>query len=304
MKKIDFHVHILDQIPIEETAKNFSDMCLRKDYEGVVIQSLFHATNESDPLCNEKALKLIKMLPNSYAFASVSYDRDFVEQAKEYIAQGFSGIKLLNGKPTEYKYSGLGLEHERFAPLFAFCEKEQFPILIHNNDPAASWDITKATKRAIEKGWVYDETFPTHEFLFEALEGVLESFPNLRVAIAHLGFYSNDLDRADTLLERYPNLYFDVTPALIIYTELSLTPERSEAFFKKYHDRLIYGTDADNNLVGEARAYNDLKTEIITHFFEGEGIRDIGGYRICPIKLEDHMLENIYYNNAKRFMKR
>ncbi len=302
MKKIDFHVHILDQIPLEETAKNFSAVCERKGYEGVVIQSLFHATNQADPLCNEKALKLLEMIPNSYAFASVSYDEDFVEQTKRYIAQGFSGIKLLNGKPTEYKYSGLGLEHERFGPFFAFCEAEQFPILIHNNDPAASWDITKASKRAIEKGWVYDGTFPTHEYLYEALEGTLAKYPKLKVAIAHLGFYANKLDHAEELLERFPNLYFDITPALIIYAEFSETPERSEAFFRKYHDRLIYGTDADNDLVGEVREYNDLKTEIITHFLEGEGERDIGGYHICPIKLERYMLENIYYNNAKRFM--
>ncbi len=304
MKKIDFHVHILNQIPVEETIKNYSDMCHRKSYEGVTIMALGHATNTTDPDCNEKALKIKEAMPNSYAFASLLYNEDFVEQTKKYIAQGFEGIKLLNGKPTEYKYSGLGLEHERFGPFFSFVEKEGFPLLIHNNDPAINWDITKASKRAIEQGWVYDDTFPSHEYLYEALENVLAKYPKMRVALAHLGFYANDLDRAEKLLELYPELYFDITPALIIFTELSQTPERSEAFFKKYHDRLIYGTDADNDLVGEARAYNDLKTEIITHFFEGDEPKDIGGYHICPIKLEPYMLENIYYNNAKRFMKR
>lgn len=304
MKKIDFHVHILDQIPLEETEKNFKDVCQRKGYEGVCIQALYHANDETDPLCNEKAIELIKRIPNSYAFASLKYGEDFVEQTKKYISLGFCGIKLLNGKPTEYRYSGLGLEHKCFEPFFEFCEKEQFPILIHNNDPALHWDITKASKRAIEKGWIYDETFPTHEYLYEALEGVLCKFPSLRVAIAHLGFYAHKLDKATELLERFPNLYFDITPALIIYSQLSETPEQSQEFFKKYHDRLIYGTDADNNLVGDVRAYNDLKTEIITHFLEGEDIRDIGEYHIYPIKLEPYMLENIYYNNAKRFMNR
>ena len=302
MKKIDFHVHILNQIPVEDTVKNFSDMCDRKGYEGVVIQTLCHATDGSDLLANEKALQIISAMPNSYAFASLKYDENFVEQTKKYMSLGFRGIKLLNGKPTEYKYSGLGIEHERFAPFFEFCEKEQFPVLIHNNDPAMHWDITKASKRAIEKGWVYDETFPSHKYLFEALEKTLERFPHLKVALAHLGFYSNNLYKAEELLECFPNLYFDITPALIIYSELSQAPELSNAFFTKYHDRLIYGTDAENDLVGKARAYNDLKTEIITHFLEGEGSRDIGEYHICPIKLEQYMLQNIYYNNAKKFM--
>ena len=304
MKKIDFHVHILNQIPIEDTVKNYADMCARKNYEGVAIMALGHATNVTDFECNEKAMKIKNALPNSYAFASLLYNEDFVEQTKKYISLGFDGIKLLNGKPTEYKYSKMGYEHERFEPFFEFAEKEGFPILAHNNDPAMHWDITKASKRAIEQGWIYDDTFPSHEYLFDALEGVLAKHPKLKIAIAHIGFYSNDLPRAQKLLDTYPNLYFDITPAIIIFTEFSQTPELSQEFFTKYHDRLIYGTDADNDLVGEARAYNDLKTEIITHFFEGEGEKDIGGYHICPIKLEPYMLENIYYNNAKRFVKR
>ena len=129
MKKIDFHVHILDQIPLEDTEKNFKDVCARKNYEGICIQALYHAGPITDPLCNEKALELIRRIPNSYAFASLKYDEDFVEQTKKYIAQGFSGIKLLNGKPTEYRYSGLGLEHERFEPFFELCEKELFSVV-------------------------------------------------------------------------------------------------------------------------------------------------------------------------------
>ena len=42
MKKLDFHVHVTFDITVEETIRNFSDMCERKGYEGVGIMTLWH----------------------------------------------------------------------------------------------------------------------------------------------------------------------------------------------------------------------------------------------------------------------
>ena len=155
---------------------------------------------------------------------------------------------------------------------------------------------------SIEKGWVYDETLPSQEFFFLALEGAFARHPKLRAAVAHMGFYSDNLDRASALLDLYPNLYFDITPALIIYSQLSETPEKSKAFFNKYSDRLIYGTDADNDLTGHAREYNDTKTEVIKWFLEGNEPKNVCGYDITPVCLNAEKLADIYYNNAMRFM--
>jgi len=145
---------------------------------------------------------------------------------------------------------------------------------------------------------------PSQEHFFRVLEDVLEKHPLLKAAIAHMGFYADDLDRAEALLEKCPNLCFDITPALIIYGELSETPERTEAFFRKYHDRLIFGTDAVTDLTGRARELNDEKTDVIDHFFFGKEPKVIGKRRIVPIRLEPYMIENIFYSNAMRFIGR
>ena len=304
MKKIDFHVHIFDDIPIEDTARYFKDMCARKAYEGVGLMALWHTTEGYFTDCNEKALKLKGMIPNSYAFAALDRERDFAQQAAEYMSRGFDGIKLFEGKPSEYKLFGWGYGDERFDRFFAYAEEEQIPIMLHNNDPIENWDVAKATPRAIEKGWVYDESVPSQEWFFRVLEEALDKHRDLRLAIAHMGFYADNLDRAEKLLEKCPNLYLDITPALPIYVDLCKDIARAEAFFRKYHERLIYGTDAANNLVGAAREYNDTKTEVIKTFLEGSEPKQIGKYFITPIKLESHMLENIYYNNAMRFLAR
>ena len=304
MKKIDFHVHIFDDIPLEDSAKYFKDMCERKSYEGVGLMAVWHTTEGYFLDCNENALKLKEMIGGSYAFAALDRERDFIEQTEEYMKSGFDGIKLFEGKPSEYKLFGWGYEDERFDRFFAYAEKEQIPIMLHNNDPIENWDVAKATPRAIEKGWVYDESVPSQEWFFRALEEALDKHRNLRIAIAHMGFYADDLDRAEAILEKCPNLYLDITPALPIYVDLCKDTARAEAFFRKYHERLIYGTDASNNLVGAMREYNDTKTEVIKTFLEGSEPRQIGKYFITPIKLESYMLENIYYNNAMRFLAR
>jgi hypothetical protein len=125
----------------------------------------------------------------------------------------------------------------------------------------------------------------------------------LRAALAHFGFYADDIERMERLMEACPGLYVDITPAICIYSQLSERFEEAEKFFQKYHTRIIYGTDADSELTGFAREYNDLKVDIITHFLEGEQPKEFQGNFIHPIKLEREMLENIYYNNAMRFIK-
>ncbi len=302
IKKIDFHVHIANLIPLEQTVYNYRDMCQRYGLEGVFLQALVTGGASPHPTCNEDALRLKELMPGSYAFAALHHDRDFVEQTKEFVRLGFDGIKLLEGKPSVYRHYGYSFENPRFEEFFTYAEENKIPLLIHNNDPEHFWDISKATQRAIDMGWVYDEKIPSHQWFFENIEGVLKRHRNLRVALAHMGFYSKSLDRAERLMEMCPNLYMDMTPAMDILEEMSLDPTRTESFFRKYHNRIIFGTDADNDLTGERRAYNDDKRMALETFLEGTEPRKIRERLIVPIKLEHHMLKNIYYNNALRFV--
>ena len=69
-------------------------------------------------------------------------------------------------------------------------------------------------------GWYYDESMPRQEYFYQIFEKILCKYPNLRIAAAHMGFYANRLDIASRLLENCPNMYFDITPAIIIYLSL------------------------------------------------------------------------------------
>lgn len=305
MKKIDAHVHIMDEIPEEATVAYFKELMERKGYEGVGMMSLVIGGDRGfDPESNRRALKILKELPASFAFAALDHRRDFIEQTKEYLAAGFSGIKILEGKPSVWKYYGYGLDHPRFEEFFTYAEEEQIPLLIHNNDPAIHWQREKLDERAIRKGWYYDETYPKKEAFDEVLEEVLRKHPKLKVALAHMGFYADRLTRAAELMEQCPNLMLDITPALPIYADLSAHREEAYAFFRTYGDRLFFGTDADNEQAGTKRAYNDKKTAIISAFLSETEPCTVEGMDIHPIGLSEEALEKIYYHNILRFIGR
>ena len=304
MIRMDFHVHITDnETDVFQTIENFSAYCQRNSFNSICIHAAPYSSLKSHPDCNEKALSIIKEKPDWYAFAGLHHDQDFVEQARKYMDQGFRGIKLLEGKPSLYKHYGYGFEHPRFDSFFSFAEKNKIPLLIHNNDPLLHWDINKISRSAIEKGWYYDESFPSQEHFFKVLEDVFKKHPALHAAIAHFGFYSNDLPRATMLMEAYPNLFMDMTPAPIIYDELSSTPDETRKFIITYQDRLLFGTDLSNKTEGKVLELNEKKLKIMDAFYEGTGTHQIGKHTISGMALPKDVLQKLYYTNAMHFMR-
>lgn len=299
----DFHVHVTnDETNAEESIRYFREMCRLNGLHCLGIHAAEYSSTGEHPDCNEKALAVSKADPNWFAFAGLRHARDFVEQTKEYMAQGFRGIKLLEGKPSVYRYYGYTFDAPRFEPFFAYAEENAIPLLIHNNDPLIHWDINKISKSALEKGWYYDSTFPSQEYFFASLEGVLRQHPNLYAAIAHFGFYSDNIPRAEALMEMCPNLYMDMTPAPIIFDELSQTPEQTKAFILKYRKRLLFGSDASNKFEGSVKTLNETKMRIMKAFYEGSGMQTVGKHQIYGMALPRDILEDIYHNNAMRFI--
>ena len=303
MKKMDFHVHISnDQTDVQKSIEYFEALSERNHLDAICIQSAVMSSNGMHPDCNEKALEIIKNHNNWYAFASLHHERDFVEQTKEYMDKGFRGIKMLEGKPTVYRKYGYGFENPRFESFFDYAERNAIPLLIHNNDPLIHWDINKISERALRKGWYYDSSFPSQEYFFEVLEAVLKRHPNLHAALAHFGFYSDNIEKAEYFMELCPNLFMDMTPAMIIYDQLSRTPEKTKQFLMKYQNRLIYGTDVSNCVEGEVRKMNDAKTKLMHAFFEKSDEQDIESFHIQGMNLPYDHLRKLYYDNAINFI--
>jgi predicted TIM-barrel fold metal-dependent hydrolase len=253
---------------------------------------------------------------NTYAFAGMDYhvpgtagtEYDFKGEVERFMNMGFDGIKMIEGKPSVRKIIGnLPLDSPLFDEFYGYLEENRIPILSHVADPEESWDVDKSAVFAKQNGWFYgDRTYVEKEALYEELERVLNKFPSLNITFAHFHFLSADIERAADYLDRWPNVFFDLTPGSEMYGNFSKDPDKWHDFFTKYQDRIIFGTD---NGWGTETPHNQKvieaaeKVDWMRRFLETDDtFVNVWGMNITGIKLDREVLEKLYATNYKRFV--
>ena len=180
------------------------------------------------------------------------YSVPFKEQAQRLLDMGCDGIKFIESKPDYRKYIGFGLNSKIYDEMFDMLEERQVPIVCHINDPEEYWNEDKIREwpigeRLIELGWLYNnDTFLSYEEIFDEMIQRLEKNPNLNIIFAHFMFLSNQIEIARKLVERYPNLKFDLTPGWEMYVGFAKNFDEWRSFFEANSDRICYGTDTES----------------------------------------------------------
>ncbi len=181
------------------------------------------------------------------------YGVPFSEQAQRLLDMGCDGIKFIESKPDYRKYIGFGFDSKIYDDMFDMLEEKQVPIVCHINDPEEYWDEQRIREwpigeRLIELGWLYNnDTFLTYEEILGETLKRLEKNPRLNIIFAHFMFLSNQIERARELIEKYPNLKFDLCPGWEMYVGFAKNYDEWRDFFEKYSDRIYYGTDSHSN---------------------------------------------------------
>lgn len=230
---------------------------------------------------------------------------------------GCDGVKLLEGKPQMRKAHPIpDFDMEVWEPFWAYLEKEQIPILWHVNDPETFWN-PNASDWLKKQGWWYDESFVNNEVQYSQVIHVLERHPALKVVFAHFFFMSAQLDRLGDVMDRYPGIMVDLTPGIEMYENFSSNMAESRSFFRKYGNRIVYGTDIGGRCVltneGEpfSREENLRRPEIVRMFLSdpGEHLIESDGYFLHDrepfvlrcLGLEEEPLGDILSGNMERF---
>jgi predicted TIM-barrel fold metal-dependent hydrolase len=225
---------------------------------------------------------------------------------------GFDGLKLIEGKPTARKRMNVPLDAPEYEGMWSALEALHMPVIYHVADPEEFWDAERVPDWARSNGWYYgDGVLPTKEALYAEVDHILARHPTLQIVFAHFYFLSADLERAARFLDAHPSVCFDLTPGSEMYNNFTRNHEASGAFFLRYQDRLVYGTDTttraiERNGVDEPLSYawvvrTFLETDavftpppLIPHWLQA----DLDG--LHGISLPRDVLAKIYAANFER----
>ncbi len=315
-KMYDSHMHYMVKIPVRESVQSYEKIFEEENLVGANILALPEDVGYLDPQQNLKALYLKHVLyPRVRAFAGVEFDKsipyenkseDFLRQIKEYWNAGYDGIKVYAGKPYMRRSFGIPLCDECYDAFYAYAEENRIPIIMHLADPCEFWDIEKIPKDCLENGWFCDDTYPPFEAFYEETFAILDKFPRLRLTLAHWGFFSDSIERAERFMA-YPNTLIDTTPGSEQFANMhAYGIQEWIAFIEKYSDRILFGTDDDNiplplGELSRWRRRTLRRNTLQRNFFETDGEYNYcGRFDYKGILLDPKHRSRIYFENPLR----
>ena len=115
-------------------------------------------------------------------------------------------------------------------------------------------------------------------------------------------FLSDDVDYLESLMERFPNLHLDITSGTEMYYSFTADPVRWKAFFQRYHQRILYGTDNCNRTSDFDRQIGDTINDLQKRFLTCSERFPLWDDEIQGFGLEQAHVEDITCGNFCRFV--
>lgn len=230
-----------------------------------------------------------------------------VAELERCVKVGAKGVGELGdkGKGLFYcktKAHGMHLDDPRMDPLLEKCADLELPVSIHVADPQWMYKSMDRHNDGLMNAyeWRLDNQpdIVNHAGMIDILESAVKRHPRTTFVACHFANCSYDLSKLGELLDTYPNLYADISAR---YAETAPIPRFTGAFYKKYQDRLLYGTDMGFDLEMYRITFRILETED-EHFYE----TDQFGYHwaLNGFGLSKNILEKVYRTNALKLIQR
>ena len=259
-----------------------------------------------------------------YTFTEPSYERlleprysqiqaQAIEEAHRNGARGLKILKTLGLYLRENITAGrlIPIDDPRFDPMWDICGNLGIPVAIHISDPIAFFrPIDRFNERYEELSnhpdWSFHgRDFPSNAELIAARNRVIARHPKTRFIVLHVGNFAEDLGNVTENLNRFSNMTVDIAARI---NELGRQPRTARAFFDRFQDRILFGTDATPH--GDEypqQVFNDALYEIYFRFLETDDeyfdyapakVPPQGRWRISGINLPESILRKVYYDNA------
>ena len=229
-------------------------------------------------------------------------------QLAESVRAGAQGLKIFKALGLTVRFASgtlLRADDVMLQPIWAQAAELGIPVLFHIADPKAFFTPLDRFNERFEElqehpSWhFYGPEFPSLDELMEQQSGLLASNPRTKFISAHVASASEDLKLVSGLLDRHPNLHVDISARI---SELGRQPYSSRAFFVKYQDRVVFGTDQGPRPEMYRIHWRFLETADEHFDYEASEVPGQGRWRIYGVHLPDEVLDKVYRRNAERLV--
>ncbi|HET6528679.1 MAG TPA: amidohydrolase family protein [Balneolaceae bacterium] len=229
-----------------------------------------------------------------------------IKELERLHALGATGIGELGDKGKGLFYShptkafGMHIDDERMDPILERAGELDMPVTIHVAEPYWFYMPMDSTNDGLMNAlnWRLDnqENILNHGEMLETLENAVRKHPNTTFIAAHLGNSAYDLRIIGRMLEKYPNLYADVSAR---YAELSQIPRHVRIFITEHQNKIVYGTD-----MGTSDDMYDVTFRVLETMDEHFYRHEMFGYHwsLNGFNLSDKVLKKIYTTNPQKIL--
>jgi len=151
------------------------------------------------------------------------------------------GWGLQGGQPPRDRR--LHLDDLRLDAFWEKCAELKLPVNIHVADHPSCWRPLGPNQERTPDFQHFNmvgKDVPSYEELLAMRDRLLARHPRTIFIACHLSNQGNNLDELAKALDRFPNLYLDISARDY---ELGRQPRHALAFLTRYRDRVMFGTD-------------------------------------------------------------
>jgi predicted TIM-barrel fold metal-dependent hydrolase len=240
--------------------------------------------------------------------SETNFGENAARQLEADVRNGASGLKVFKNlgmfvKNAEGKR--VPTDDPRLDPIWAKCGELGIPVLIHVADPEAFFLPADRHNERLpglsrRPAWYFGTPeFPAFDELMERQVRLFQRHPRTVFFGAHCLNRPDDLAWVGRVLERCPNVYAEISARI---ADLGRQPRTARAFFERYQDRVLFGTDG-----GDLRLFPHyfrvLETEDDLILPPGDGALRAGTAALYGLGLPDGVLRKLYGENAGAVLK-
>ena len=320
VRKFDAHVHANDADPallLQAEKDNFAVLSINVDYPDFPALDVQHAV-ALDMASRDRARFHWAATFSMKGYGAPGWADSVNRSLDAAVGEGARAVKVWkNIGMVERDAQGrlLMLDDPGLSPVAEHIRQLGVPLIAHQGEPYNCWlPLEKMTTSNDREYFAKHPQYhmflhpemPTHQQLMDARDRFIAAHPGLHVVGAHMASLEYDVDVLGAFLDRFPQATVDLAARMSqVQYQSNADRDKVRAFFIRYQDRLLYGTDLTQSPGAEPAAFRAEAHQVWQSDWrylatdESQRVAVLDA-QVQGLALPRSVIDKIYYANAAR----